>query len=224
MIEICLNDALTLYTKYASFPIEDIIIPLKGYDPHLGLDVSKWNIADIHDISFKRDTLLYGFGNDMIFGQYGMMQGFASAGVFPFFNSTGTGAGSWVSLHNLHEHFDMINRMTGSTPQWRYFPVTKRLKITPCPKRTEGKDDVILVTCECEPPVEELYGNEYVRRLFLAYLKIQLGVVRKKFSSVQLLGGGQIDTSIGDEGKEELNQLIEQIRTEESFGNIAFIG
>jgi hypothetical protein len=29
-----------------------------------------------------------------------------------------------------------------------------------------------------------LFGNEYVKRLFLAYLKIQLGIVRKKFSSV----------------------------------------
>ena len=66
--------------------------------------------------------------------------------------------------------------------------------------------------------------NEYVKRIFLAKLKIQLGVVRKKFSSVQLIGGGTIDTTIGDEGKEEMNQIMEQLRQDESFGNLCFVG
>lgn len=113
--------------------------------------------------------------------------------------------------------------MTGSNPQWRYFYTTKKLKITPTPKHTEGCEDVILLNCEVEPPPEELYGNEYVQRLFLAYLKIQVGTVRKKFASVQLLGGGQLDTSIGDEGKEELDKIMEQIRTDESASQMWYI-
>lgn len=63
-----------------------------------------------------------------------------------------------------------------------------------------------------------LYGNPYVKRIFLANLKIQLGIVRKKFSSVQLVGGAQIDTTIGDEGKEELNTILENLIKEESKG------
>lgn len=224
-IEICMADAIELYSKYASFDIQDLIVPLSGYTLSGGLDLSEYNIADIHDISFRRDTLLYGFGEDIMFGQYAMMQGYAGSGIFPWFNAQGTaGSGSWVSLHSLYEHLEMINRLTGSRLQWRYFKNSKILKITPAPKLHNNGSDLILLTCEVEPPPEELYGNEYVKRIFLAKLKIQLGVVRKKFSSVQLIGGGTIDTTIGDEGKEEMNQILEQLRQDESFGNLAFVG
>ena len=272
-MEICVADALEKYSKFANFDVRDIMVPIDSYDPKLGLDLSRYNIADIHDISFKRDALLYGFGNDMFFGTYAMMQSYAGSGVFPFFNNIGTTNGSWISLHNLHENLQMINRLTGSSPQWRYFRASKRLVITPtprirrphhpcaftkkpvpeggscpdpsckdencpiCPNRKgppPGPDpskiydpydqNVILLTCEVEPPPEELYGNEYVKRLFLALMKIQLGIVRKKFSSVQLIGGGTIDTSIGDEGKEEFDKAMEELRSVESFGNIVMVG
>ena len=253
-MEICVADALEKYSKFANFDIQDILVPIDSYDPKRGLDLSKYNIADIHDISFKRDALLYGFGNDMFFGTYAMMQSYAGSGVFPFFNNVGTTNGSWISLHNLHEHLQMIGRLTGSSPQWRYFRASKRLVITPTPKiRKPPKppkpgslsaevydpyaqppdplkvydplyENVILLTCEVEPPPEELYGNEYVKRLFLALMKIQLGIVRKKFSSVQLIGGGTIDTSIGDEGKEEFDKAMEDLRTTESFGSLVFVG
>lgn len=254
-MEICVADALEKYSKFASFDIQDILVPIDSYDPKTGLDLSRYNIADIHDISFKRDALLYGFGNDMFFGTYAMMQSYAGSGVFPFFNNIGTTNGSWISLHNLHEHLQMIGRLTGSSPQWRYFRASKRLVITPTPKiRRPPKpprpnpplsgdqeperipppdpanvydpyyENTILLTCEVEPPPEELYGNEYVKRLFLALMKIQLGIVRKKFSSVQLIGGGTIDTSIGDEGKEEFDKAMEELRTTESFGNLIMVG
>ena len=38
--------------------------------------------------------------------------------------------------------------------------------------------------------MEDYYGNEFVRRLVLAEAKILLGTIRKKFSSIQLIGGG----------------------------------
>lgn len=71
------------------------------------------------------------------------------------------------------------------------------------PEPHAHRDRYILLTCNVQPPVEEYYGNEYVRRLVLAEAKILLGTVRKKYSSVQLIGGGTIDTTIGDEGREE---------------------
>ena len=224
MIQVCVADAIEKYTKFASFDIQDIVVPLDGYVRGKGLDLSQYNIADIHDISFKRDALLYGFGNDLFFGTGAMLQSYAGAGVFPFFNNVGTTNGSWIGLHNLHEHLEMINRLTGSCPQYRYFKSTKILKITPEPRIKPGRENVILITCEVEPPPEELYGNEYVKRLFLALLKIQLGIVRKKFGSVQLPGGGTIDTEIGQEGKEEFDKAMEELRSSESFGNICMLG
>ena len=76
----------------------------------------------------------------------------------------------------------------------------------------------MLLTCKCEPQIESYYGNEYVRRLVLAEAKILLGTIRKKFSSIQLIGGGQIDTTIGDEGREEKQQILENIQKDESQG------
>lgn len=223
-MEICLADALEKYSKYATFEIDSVIVPLRGYDKQRGLDLSEYNFADIHDISFKRDCLLQQWGCDIFFGPYGMMNSYAGAGIFPGFNGAGISNQGWISLHNLHENLEMINRMTGSAPQWRYSHATKHLKIIPAPRGPCADRDVILITAEIEPPPEELYGNEYVKRLFLAYLKIQLGIVRKKFASVQLIGGGQIDTSIGDEGKEELDKCMEDLRSSESFGNLCMIG
>lgn len=225
MIQVCAADAIEKYTKYASFDIQDILVPLDSYVPGKGIDLSEYNIADIHDISFKRDALLYGFGNDLFFGTGAMLQSYAGAGVFPFFNNVGTTNGSWIGLHNLHEHLEMINRLTGSCPSYRYYKSTKILKITPEPRiRPNCKDNQILITCEIEPPPEELYGNEYVKRLFLALLKIQLGIVRKKFGTVQLPGGGNIDTDIGAEGKEEFDKAMEELRSSESFSNLIFVG
>ena len=66
--------------------------------------------------------------------------------------------------------------------------------------------------------MEDYYGNEYVRRLVLAEAKILLGTIRKKFSSIQLIGGGQIDTTIGDEGREEKQQILENLQKDESQG------
>ena len=98
------------------------------------------------------------------------------------------------------------------------------LRIMPEPKGCgKNHDNYILLTCQCQPPLEELYGNEYVKRLALAQAKIILGTVRKKFSNITLLGGGQVDVSIGDEGKEEWTNLIENIQKDEARGQCAII-
>ena len=176
--EIALQEALELYTKFASFDVEDIVVSLEKYDPKCGLDLSEYKIADIHDISFRRDAFLQLWGCDFIFGPYGMMNSYAGQGIFPGGNGAGIGNQGWVSLHNLHEFIEMANRVTGSAPQWRFFRNSQRLKIIPTPKLGYPCKDSILITCECEPPVEELLGNEYVKKLLLAKCKIQLGDIR----------------------------------------------
>jgi hypothetical protein len=222
--EIALQEALELYTKFASFDVEDIVVSLERYDPKLGLDLSEYRIADIHDISFRRDAFLQMWGCDWFFGPYGMMNSYAGQGIFPGGNGAGLGNQGWVSLHNLHEFIEMANRVTGSSPQWRFFRNSQRLKITPTPKLKHPCKDNILITCECEPPVEELLGNEYVKKLFLAKCKIQLGDIRKKFQSVQLLGGGTLDTSIGEQGQVEWDKYTEELRQSEAYGNLCMLG
>ena len=72
----------------------------------------------------------------------------------------------------------------------------------------------MILEVECEPPVWELYQEEHVKRLTLAYAKIILGNVRGKYDGITLPGGGSITKDIGAEGKEELNQIMENLRKE----------
>lgn len=69
--------------------------------------------------------------------------------------------------------------MTGSMPQFRYNQYTGFMKIVPEP--VKWINCRILIDCEIEPEPEILYGNEYVRRLVICFVKQIIGNVRSKF-------------------------------------------
>ena len=224
--DVCIQNALQLYTKYAYFDDKYLMVDANNYEPGKGLDIKQWNVAVVKDMATTRDAM-YGIGSsDFFFGWPAMLNGQYGGG--PFFGSTYGNymnwSGGFVTYHNFVEFTELAKRMTGSNPDFRYDRTTKRLMIFPEPRKRFRHPNWVLLTVECEPPIEELLGNEYVRKICLAYAKIILGNVRKKFSSVQLVGGGTIDTSIGDEGREELNYIIENIRKDEAKGNFFFIG
>jgi hypothetical protein len=213
-LNVCIQNALEKYTKYASFGVDKfLLVNLAHYIPGKGLDLKKFNISSVKDISFQRDNAFL-MNGDLFWGPYAFL---GQGGGYPFFNSNGTNfTGSWVTWHAVNEFFELSKRMTGSNPDFQYHKETKLLQLMPEP--SAGKTQVALLTCQVEPPLKELYGNEYVKRLTLAYAKILLGTVRKKFSGTQLIGGGQIDTTIGDEGRDELNKIMEDIIKDESIG------
>lgn len=215
-LNVCIQNALEKYTKYASFGVDKfLVINLEKYESDVGINLSEFNIASVKDLSFPRDNA-FQMNGDLFWGAYAFL---GQGGGYPFFNSNGTTfTGSWVTWHNVNEFFELSKRMTGSNPDFQYDKTTKYLRLMPEPKHINNKCHFVLATCQVEPPVEELYGNEYVKRLTLAYAKILLGTVRKKFSGTQLIGGGTIDTTIGDEGKEELNTIMEDIIKSESIG------
>lgn len=216
----CIADAISLYSKYAYTPEKYLIVNTKFYVPGVGINLMDYNIMSIKDISFQRDNLFGMSGNDMFFSPYAFFgQGVGS----PAFGlGSQSYVGTWTTYHNIHEWFDLTKRMMGSNPDWQYDRRTKILKLMPEPKSNRS-DNFILLTCNQEPPIEDYYGNEYVRRLVLAEAKILLGTVRKKFQNINLVAGGSIDTSIGDEGKEEKAAILENIIKEESCGQCCYI-
>lgn len=216
----CIADAISLYSKYAYTPEKYLIVNTKFYVPGVGINLMDYNIMSIKDISFQRDNLFGMSGNDMFFSPYAFFgQGVGS----PAFGlGSQSYVGTWTTYHNIHEWFDLTKRMMGSNPDWQYDRRTKILKLMPEPKCNRS-DNFILLTCNQEPPIEDYYGNEYVRRLVLAEAKILLGTVRKKFQNINLVAGGSIDTSIGDEGKEEKAAILENIIKEESCGQCCYI-
>jgi hypothetical protein len=88
---------------------------------------------------------------------------------------------------------------------------------------THGHNRYILLTVNAELPIEQYYGNDTVLRLALAEAKMLLGTVRKKFSGTTLLGGGQLDTDIYNEGREEKDKILEELIQRESKGQCFYI-
>ena len=256
----CIADSLELYTKYASFGERYIFVDMNDYNhtpigsPDNGIDLSKWNVALVKEVSTTRHAM-FGYAMGDPFFAWGAMNGnfgmYGNYGMYGMFgNYTGSGfnfVGGLTTAHLAHEFLEACHRITGSNPDFDYDRLHKRLRLYPEPPPPPGKDFAgnpkrkkenwkyydktshhyrprwMLVTCECEPPVEELYGNNYFKRIVLAKCKILLGTIRSKFQNVQLVGGAQIDTSIKEEGQQELDKILESIQTDESIGQSWFI-
>ena len=80
----------------------------------------------------------------------------------------------------------------------------------------------MVIEAEIEPPLDELYCNEHVKRMTLAFCKQMLGTIRGKFDGMNLPGGGTVSKDIGAEGKEELDKVLENLRAETAFGQEVF--
>ena len=167
-------------------------------------------------------------------------------------NRTSTGnygsgnlAGSFVTFHNFVEFKKMAQRVLSTQPDWHYDRVSKRLILIPEPRNCKPPDQPpyhselwphpdmgrrpnprwgipMVLEVECEPPISELLGNEHVKRLTLAFCKQMLGTIRSKFDGITLPGGGSVSKDIGQEGKEELDKILENLRAETAFGQEFF--
>jgi hypothetical protein len=227
--KVAIADALTLYSKYASFPTKYLAVNLGNYnfdeeEGPKGLDLSEWNVAVVRDVAAKNDRIFgMGANEDILFGWPAFLNG--TFGGMPYFGSTNNMGQNWsggfITYHNFNEFMELSRRIAGSNPDWIYNKKTKHLTLIPEPKK--HINDAILLEVECEPDVSELYGEEYFRRIVLANCKIMLGTIRSKFGSVQLIGGGNINTDIGQEGREELNTIIENIMRDTNFGQQCYI-
>lgn len=220
-LNLCIQNALDKYTKYAWFgPDKYLMVNTKYYEPGRGFNLKGNRILSVKEISTQREGVM-GVGMDIFFSPYSFF-GQGGLGASPFFGQNNVSpSGSWVTYQNAVEWWKLAQRMTGSNPDFQYNKATQRLILMPEPRC--GGDHILLLRCQVLPPIEELYGNEYVRRLCLAGAKMLLGTIRKKFGSVQLIGGGAVDTTIGDEGKEEWNQIMEELIKAESVGQCCVI-
>ena len=216
----CIAAALEIYTKYAYFPPKYLTVDLSRYEHGKGINLSELNIASVKEVSFPRDNL-FAQGGDLFWSPYAFMgQG---QGAMPFNGRSNLPTmGNWVTWHAVNEYLELVQRCTGSNPDFQYSKETGYLRLMPEP-HSRKSNNWMLITAQCIPPYEELYGNEYVKRICCAKSKILLGTIRKKFSSVQLIGGGTLDTTIGDEGKEELDKIMEEIIQAESKAQCCFI-
>lgn len=229
-----IGDAIELYTKYAWFGDRYLLLDLNEYVPGIGLDTKKYRITNVIDIATNRDTIYGNAMADPFFGFNAYLNGGngASWGFFGGSLAGGIGnvngygynfGGGFITFHMANEFLQMARRLSGNNPDFSFDRLHQKLILYPEPRFLHQKlrkwKRWILLTCEIEPTLEELYGNNYLKRIVLAKAKILLGTIRSKFQNVQLVGGGSIDTSIKEEGQAELDKILEEIRNAESKGN-----
>lgn len=230
-----IGDAVELYTKFASFEEKYLLLDLKDYEPGKGFDTSKYRITSVRDMATTRDTLygvamsdpFFGF-NAWLNGGNGAGWGFAGGilGGAGIGNVNGFGwnwGGGFVSYQCAQEFLQTAHKLTGMNPDFQFDHLHQRLFIYPEPRKGKYRfRRWILITCEVEPTFEELCGNNFLKRIVLAKAKILLGTIRSKFQNVQLVGGGNVDTSIKEEGQAELDKVLEELRSSETYGNLWF--
>jgi hypothetical protein len=213
-----IDNAFGIYTKYADFGEKYLALNMTEYDTvNNYFNLSAYNIAAVYGLDTEGGSLFGGGGDTIFTVSNAMMQN----GSYPFFG--GGGGNSWVTYHAAHEWMDMTRRMMGSGYSYDYDVYNKTLRLMPSPTNITP-DSYLLICCEVIPADAELYGNEYLKRFALAYAKIILGNIRKKFGSIALIGGGQIDSEIGSEGMAELEKLTESVKKDESMGTGFYIG
>lgn len=215
----CIADAIRMFTRYEYRPEQYLQVNLKFYKPGEGLDLHDFHIMSVKDIATCRDSV-FGYQPDMFFGMYSYLGQGQGSPMFGMGNANPVGM--WTLWHNAHEYYDVAKRLTGSNPDFYFDKVTQHLKLMPEPRHV-NHDRYILLTVNAELPIEEYYGNDTVLHLALAEAKMLVGTVRKKFSGTALLGGGQLDTDIYNEGKEERDKIVEELIQRESKGQCFYV-
>lgn len=181
-----IQNALMMYTKYATFPKKYMLKSSRDYVPAVGIDLSKENVVQVYDVQYGWDFSGWGVILPWMINR-------TSTGHF----GSGNLAGSFITYHNFVEFKKMAQRVLSTQPDWQYNRAAKRLVLIPEPKgianlpppyhselwpypELGGKPNPrwgvpMVIEAEIEPPLDELYSNEHVKRLTLAYCKIMLG-------------------------------------------------
>jgi len=208
-LEVCIDDATELYSKYANIDQEYFILNLGNYIPNVGYELS----AEVVGVfALERD----GSGND--FGNLYAIDNSLLYSVMNYMTPLPR-MFSFATFELVKQYMDMVDIYAGKGFDFNFNDRTKILKLIPDPTTsyaTSYKNMSILIGAYVVRPETQLYGEYWVKSMALAQAKILLGTIRKKFASVPLIGGGTIDTSIGEEGIKERDELIANLQSTEA--------
>lgn len=222
-LEDCIDDATQLYTRWASFPEKYIAKKLSDYQAGdeygdgEGIDLSDYNVASVDSVGGHDSFGM--FGAD---GLWGLSNCMLATGTYPFMGRSfgGSSFEGFTTYQAAFEFCQMAKRLTAQSFSYKFDPTTQMLSLIPSPADNPERysDMVVVFQCECIPEDKVLYGNNFVKRLAVAYAKIRLGTIRSKFAGATFGGGIAVDASIGAKGEAEIADLIERIKREEAIG------
>lgn len=211
-LDICINDAMEYFTKYCMQDEDYVAIALSGYVADVGVTLPS-NITSVYALD-DMSTSTYGDFNTL----FSIPNSMLNAGMLAIpYSDTGLG---WINWELFHENMDMMKRMLGGGFQYEYNMRTKILKLFPDPTKEHLQGSVVCGVNVIRPETQQ-FGEEWVKKYALALAKVIVGRVRSKYRGIQLLGGGNLDTGILDEGKTERDQLMQELRVSEQ-GPIKF--
>lgn len=205
-LEICINDAVEYFTKYCMQDQDFVAQNLSGYVENVGITLPG-NITGIFALD-DMSVSTYGDFNTL----FSIPNSMLNSGMLSIpYSDTGLG---WINWELFQQNLDMMKRMLGGGFQFEYNPRNKILKLFPDPTKENLQGSIVFGVNVIRPETMQ-YGEEWVKKYSLALSKIIVGRVRSKYSGVQLLGGGNLDTSILEEGKSERDQLMNDLRASE---------
>ena len=205
MIKKCIDDAVEVYTEYVTYDEEYYAADISLYDSELGLKLPD-NIVGLY--GFDSDGV--NDGPNTLFSVSNQMN---NAGRYPFASGNRSGAGgAWIDYELAMQNVKMAKVMTGGGYTWNFNERTKYLTLNPNPALQGDTEGFAICGCYVARPEEQVYGERLCKRLALAYSKKILGKVRSTFQNVPLLAGANVNETVGDEGKEEEEALMEELR------------
>ena len=113
-----------------------------------------------------------------------------------------------VSWYTMKEFMDMREKMLALKHDLQFDERSQYLKIYPQPLKSRFYG---IISCYLERPIRDVIKEQWVYEYALALSMITIGRVRGKFGSVNLLGGGALNSDLGAEGtakKAELEQKL----------------
>jgi hypothetical protein len=194
----CINDALETFSMWVTPDEAYMVFDLQdSYEEGLGIKVPTEVVS-----VFSIDGRVARGGINTLFSIENQMW---NMGMFPTI-----GSGGWINYEMANQAIKLTHMMTGGGFQYNYNERSKYLTLYPDPAKGELQGKIIIGVGIIRPE-EQLLGEYFVKNLALSYVMQVLGRIRKKFTGVTLLAGGQIDETIGDEGKELEDKLMEEL-------------
>ena len=203
-----IDQASEIFTKYVVQEKKYLALDLSGYDSTSGFLMPE-GVTSVYTLE-DSFTNVGGSVGDLMSTKNVLW----NAGSWPVclgsIASNNFRAGGLTSLELVLDFSKLLNRMLGNGIKYEYNSTSRRLTIDPDPT----KDHImgwITLGCNIIRPDDQQFGEEWIKRMTLALTKILVGRVRTKYTGVNLLGGGQIDAKILDEGITERDKLMEEI-------------
>jgi len=203
----CINDAIEIYTEYIIQDEEYLAIDLESFSED-GEYTMPTNVTSVYALSSSNAISSSGDGNRL----FSLNNMIARPIIADLAFQSNTPAGStWVDYTLAKQAIEIASDMTGSAFTYEYSPRTRILKLYPNPVSL-NMSGYIVICCSTIRADDYQVGERWVKYYALACAKEKVGLIRKKYEGVQLLGGGTVDTSIRDEGREEKQTLMEELK------------